>query len=122
MKASSTGREETRERDTFPKLYEDMDRVGTAFCVPGEEPSPALILFEALLVVACACFLGLGPRIATPLLRARSRSLLRKLDRIRPDRVNWHSLKEVAGFYAAHFPPQTGQQLQETPCRNARWE
>jgi len=23
--------------------------------------SPALILFEALLVVACACFLGLGP-------------------------------------------------------------
>jgi hypothetical protein len=33
-----SGREETRERDTFPKLYEDMDRVGTAFCVPGEEP------------------------------------------------------------------------------------
>src|SRR3984957_10738355 len=33
-----SGREDTRERDTFPKLYEDMDRVGTAFCVPGEEP------------------------------------------------------------------------------------
>jgi 5-methyltetrahydropteroyltriglutamate--homocysteine methyltransferase len=33
-----SGREETRERDTFPKLYADMDRVGTAFCVPGEEP------------------------------------------------------------------------------------
>src|SRR5580704_13093168 len=33
-----SGREETRERDAFPKLYEDMDRVGTAFCVPGEEP------------------------------------------------------------------------------------
>ena len=28
--------------------------------------------------------------IATPRLRARSRSLRRKLDRIRPDRVNWH--------------------------------
>src|SRR6516162_1081060 len=26
------------ERDTFPKLYADMDRVGTMFCVPGEEP------------------------------------------------------------------------------------
>jgi methionine synthase II (cobalamin-independent) len=33
-----SGREETRERDAFPKLYADMDRVGTAFCVPGEEP------------------------------------------------------------------------------------
>jgi 5-methyltetrahydropteroyltriglutamate--homocysteine methyltransferase len=33
-----SGREETRERDVFPKLYADMDRVGTAFCVPGEEP------------------------------------------------------------------------------------
>jgi 5-methyltetrahydropteroyltriglutamate--homocysteine methyltransferase len=33
-----SGREETRERDAFPRLYADMDRVGTAFCVPGEEP------------------------------------------------------------------------------------
>jgi len=33
-----SGREATRERDTFPKLYADMDRVGTMFCVPGEEP------------------------------------------------------------------------------------
>ena len=30
-----SGRENTRERDRFPKLYADMDRVGTAFCVPG---------------------------------------------------------------------------------------
>jgi 5-methyltetrahydropteroyltriglutamate--homocysteine methyltransferase len=34
----ASGRESTRERDTFPKLYADMDRVGTAFCVPGEQP------------------------------------------------------------------------------------
>jgi 5-methyltetrahydropteroyltriglutamate--homocysteine methyltransferase len=33
-----SGREQTRERDAFPKLYTDMDRVGTMFCVPGEEP------------------------------------------------------------------------------------
>ena len=33
-----SGRESTRERDEFPKLYGDMDRVGTLFCVPGEEP------------------------------------------------------------------------------------
>jgi 5-methyltetrahydropteroyltriglutamate--homocysteine methyltransferase len=33
-----SGREATRERDTFAKLYADMDRVGTMFCVPGEEP------------------------------------------------------------------------------------
>jgi 5-methyltetrahydropteroyltriglutamate--homocysteine methyltransferase len=33
-----SGREETRERNAFPRLYADMDRVGTAFCVPGEEP------------------------------------------------------------------------------------
>jgi len=33
-----SGREETRERDAFPRLYADMDSVGTAFCVPGEEP------------------------------------------------------------------------------------
>jgi 5-methyltetrahydropteroyltriglutamate--homocysteine methyltransferase len=33
-----SGRESTRERDAFPKLYGDMDRVGTIFCVPGEEP------------------------------------------------------------------------------------
>jgi 5-methyltetrahydropteroyltriglutamate--homocysteine methyltransferase len=33
-----SGREDTRERDTFPRLYADMDRVGTMFCVPGEEP------------------------------------------------------------------------------------
>ncbi|MGO9701743.1 MAG: cobalamin-independent methionine synthase II family protein [Xanthobacteraceae bacterium] len=32
-----SGRESTRERDTFAKLYADMDRVGTVFCVPGEE-------------------------------------------------------------------------------------
>jgi 5-methyltetrahydropteroyltriglutamate--homocysteine methyltransferase len=39
----ASGREDTRERDRFPKLYTDMDRVGTMFCVPGEEPrfSPA---------------------------------------------------------------------------------
>ncbi len=34
----ASGRESTRERDAFPKLYGDMDRVGTAFCVPGEQP------------------------------------------------------------------------------------
>lgn len=34
----ASGRESTRERDAFPKLYSDMDRVGTAFCVPGEQP------------------------------------------------------------------------------------
>jgi 5-methyltetrahydropteroyltriglutamate--homocysteine methyltransferase len=34
----ASGREATRERDTFAKLYADMDRVGTMFCVPGEEP------------------------------------------------------------------------------------
>jgi 5-methyltetrahydropteroyltriglutamate--homocysteine methyltransferase len=34
----ASGRESTRERDTFPKLYADMDRVGTVFCVPGEQP------------------------------------------------------------------------------------
>jgi 5-methyltetrahydropteroyltriglutamate--homocysteine methyltransferase len=33
-----SGREATRERDRLPKLYADMDRVGTMFCVPGEEP------------------------------------------------------------------------------------
>jgi len=33
-----SGREDTRERDAFPNLYADMDRVGTAFCVPGEQP------------------------------------------------------------------------------------
>ena len=33
-----SGREATRERDVFPKLYGDMDRVNTIFCVPGEEP------------------------------------------------------------------------------------
>jgi len=31
-------REVTRERDDFPKLYADMDRTGTLFCVPGEAP------------------------------------------------------------------------------------
>jgi 5-methyltetrahydropteroyltriglutamate--homocysteine methyltransferase len=42
-----SGRESTRERDTFPKLYADMDRVGTTFCVPGEEPrvSPPTKMF-----------------------------------------------------------------------------
>lgn len=34
----ATGREQTRERDTYPKLYADMDRAGTMFCAPGEEP------------------------------------------------------------------------------------
>ena len=34
----SSGREATRERDRLPKLYSDMDRAGTMFCVPGEEP------------------------------------------------------------------------------------
>jgi 5-methyltetrahydropteroyltriglutamate--homocysteine methyltransferase len=34
----ASGRESTRERDAFPALYADMDRVGTAFCVPGEQP------------------------------------------------------------------------------------
>jgi 5-methyltetrahydropteroyltriglutamate--homocysteine methyltransferase len=34
----ASAREATRERDVFPKLYADMDRVGTMFCVPGEEP------------------------------------------------------------------------------------
>jgi 5-methyltetrahydropteroyltriglutamate--homocysteine methyltransferase len=34
----ASGREGARERDTFPKLYADMDRVGTMFCVPGEAP------------------------------------------------------------------------------------
>jgi len=33
-----SAREDARERDSFPKLYADMDRVGTMFCVPGEEP------------------------------------------------------------------------------------
>jgi 5-methyltetrahydropteroyltriglutamate--homocysteine methyltransferase len=33
-----SGREATRERDVFAKLYADMDRVGTMFCVPGEQP------------------------------------------------------------------------------------
>lgn len=33
-----SGREGTRERDEFRSLYEDMDRVGTLFCVPGETP------------------------------------------------------------------------------------
>jgi 5-methyltetrahydropteroyltriglutamate--homocysteine methyltransferase len=34
----ATARQQTRERDTFPRLYADMDRAGTMFCVPGEEP------------------------------------------------------------------------------------
>ena len=34
----ASAREETNERDVFQKLYADMDRVGTMFCVPGEEP------------------------------------------------------------------------------------
>jgi 5-methyltetrahydropteroyltriglutamate--homocysteine methyltransferase len=34
----ASGREATRERDRLPTLYADMDRVGTMFCVPGEEP------------------------------------------------------------------------------------
>ncbi len=31
-------REDTRERDAFPRLYADMSRAGTLFCVPGETP------------------------------------------------------------------------------------
>src|SRR5215475_7672402 len=34
----ASGREATRERDRLPGLYADMDRVGTMFCVPGEQP------------------------------------------------------------------------------------
>ena len=34
----ASGRDATRERDRLPGLYADMDRVGTMFCVPGEEP------------------------------------------------------------------------------------
>jgi 5-methyltetrahydropteroyltriglutamate--homocysteine methyltransferase len=34
----ASGREATRERDRLPSLYADMDRVGTMFCVPGEQP------------------------------------------------------------------------------------
>lgn len=33
-----SSRESTREREEFKKLYEDMDRAGTIFCVPGETP------------------------------------------------------------------------------------
>jgi len=33
-----SGREAIRERDEFPKLYDDMDGAGTLFCVPGEAP------------------------------------------------------------------------------------
>jgi 5-methyltetrahydropteroyltriglutamate--homocysteine methyltransferase len=33
-------RESTRERDTFRRLYADMDRVGTIACIPGERPIP----------------------------------------------------------------------------------
>jgi 5-methyltetrahydropteroyltriglutamate--homocysteine methyltransferase len=39
----ASGREQIGERDVFPKLYADMDRVGTMFCVPGEEPRFAAI-------------------------------------------------------------------------------
>ena len=35
-------REETREREAFPKLYADMDATQTLFCVPGERPVPRL--------------------------------------------------------------------------------
>ena len=40
LKAGERGsaREATGERERLPKLYADMDRVGTMFCVPGEEP------------------------------------------------------------------------------------
>jgi 5-methyltetrahydropteroyltriglutamate--homocysteine methyltransferase len=34
----ATARQQTRERDAFPGLYAAMDRAGTMFCVPGEEP------------------------------------------------------------------------------------
>jgi len=44
LRAGEAGsmREDTRERDEFPGLYADMDRVGTMFCVPGEAPTPRL--------------------------------------------------------------------------------
>ncbi len=32
-------REPTRERDVFPTLYADTDRVGTIACIPGERPA-----------------------------------------------------------------------------------
>ena len=35
-----TTRHGTRERDEFRKFYEDMDRLGTLFFVPGEKPMP----------------------------------------------------------------------------------
>ena len=35
-------REETREREVFPRLYEDMDNAQTLFCVPGEHKVPKL--------------------------------------------------------------------------------
>ena len=35
-----TTRHSTRERDEFPDFYEDCDRAGTLFLVPGERPTP----------------------------------------------------------------------------------
>ncbi len=35
-------REDTREHREFPRLYADMSRAGTLFCVPGERPMPPI--------------------------------------------------------------------------------
>jgi 5-methyltetrahydropteroyltriglutamate--homocysteine methyltransferase len=37
---AATTRNHTRERDEFRQFYEDMDRLGTLFFVPGERPMP----------------------------------------------------------------------------------
>ncbi len=38
----ATTRHSTRERDEFHEFYEDMDRLGTLFFVPGEKPMPPM--------------------------------------------------------------------------------
>ena len=37
-----TSRHSTRERDDFREFYEDMDKIGTMFFVPGEKPMPPM--------------------------------------------------------------------------------
>jgi 5-methyltetrahydropteroyltriglutamate--homocysteine methyltransferase len=37
-----TSRHSTRERDDFREFYEDMDKIGTMFFVPGEKPMPPI--------------------------------------------------------------------------------
>jgi 5-methyltetrahydropteroyltriglutamate--homocysteine methyltransferase len=39
---SPTTRHSTRERDEFRDFYEDMDKIGTLFFVPGEKPMPPM--------------------------------------------------------------------------------